>query len=165
MADLPAARAFPETSTPRLPRRGPAALVRQRTEAVSGWVHCFDLGGSARSQLYEVTDPRATIRPSPPRSRSPRLGRPGATVTSVGEQPPDERILSVSELAEESYALCPFCRERVDPCALGVRYGVELHKLPRRGRYEYVDGLGGYFHPHCPMGLVGYAPGEAPKAA
>ena len=71
----------------------------------------------------------------------------------------------MSEPADESHTPCPFCRERVDPDAPGVRHGVELHKIPRRGRYEYVEGLGGYFHPQCPMGLVGYAPRDAPKAA
>jgi len=58
----------------------------------------------------------------------------------------------------ETYTLCPYCRERVEPDEPGVVHAVEILDAPGMGQaYDYIDGMGGFFHTGCPPEAVGYA--------
>jgi hypothetical protein len=47
------------------------------------------------------------------------------------------------------YTLCPRCGRKVDRNADGVHFAVELKRVDSFGRTEYVEGMGGFFHPTC----------------
>jgi hypothetical protein len=66
---------------------------------------------------------------------------------------------------DETYTVCPYCRQRVEPGDPGVLYGVEQKRLKHFRGYDIVDGMGGYFHPGCPMGAVGYVERDAPSSS
>ena len=50
---------------------------------------------------------------------------------------------------DKPHTLCPTCRERIDPDDPGVIYAVEDQRLDTMGGRDYVEGLGGFFHPDC----------------
>jgi hypothetical protein len=61
--------------------------------------------------------------------------------------------------------MCPYCGRRVDPNDNGVTYGVAQVDTPGFGELaDIADGTGGFFHPGCPMGAVGYVPRTLPGA-
>jgi hypothetical protein len=68
--------------------------------------------------------------------------------------------------SQETYTLCPYCRERVDPDESGVVYACEIRDVPGFGEgHHYVDGLGGFFHPGCSPERVGYVRRPDPRKA
>ena len=82
-----------------------------------------------------------------------------------GPQVAQTSAVSNSERMSETYTLCPYCQEKVDPQDSGVRYGVEQVRIDRMGGFDLIDGMGGFFHPGCPMGAVGYVEREVPGSA
>jgi hypothetical protein len=62
----------------------------------------------------------------------------------------------------EIFTVCPYCGQRVEPDDPAVRYGVEQKRLDHFRGSDIVDGMGGFFHPGCPMGAVGYVERDAP---
>jgi hypothetical protein len=64
----------------------------------------------------------------------------------------------------ESFTVCPYCDERVDPNESGVTYAVEVRRIDTMGSTQYVDGMGAFFHPGCPPSAVGYSPRQMPGA-
>ena len=65
---------------------------------------------------------------------------------------------------DESTAVCPCCREPVEPTAADVVYAVHMVDAPGQTR-GWIEGLPAYFHPDCPPELVGYARRQRPAAA
>lgn len=62
----------------------------------------------------------------------------------------------------EIYTLCPYCGERVEPDEPGVVYAVEIREVRTFGGRDFIDGMGGFFHPGCSPEAVGYARRERP---
>jgi hypothetical protein len=47
---------------------------------------------------------------------------------------------------------CPWCGKSVDPNAGGVHYAVQMMRVDTMGpTTEYLEGMGGFFHPHCEL--------------
>jgi hypothetical protein len=66
--------------------------------------------------------------------------------------------------SDETYTLCPYCGERVEPDEPGVVYAAEQRELTAMGpTRQIVDGMGGYFHASCPPEAVGYARRPRPE--
>ena len=59
-------------------------------------------------------------------------------------------------MSDETFTLCPYCREVVEPDGPGVTYAVELKQLDTFGGSEWVEGMGGYFHPGCSSDALGW---------
>jgi hypothetical protein len=47
------------------------------------------------------------------------------------------------------FTLCPRCRQKVEPTDPDVHFAVEMRRIDSFGGTEYVEGMGGYFHPDC----------------
>jgi hypothetical protein len=62
-----------------------------------------------------------------------------------------------------TFKVCPYCDERVEPDEPGVTYAVKPLRMDTLGGSSYVDGLGGYFHPGCSPGAIGWAPRDDPR--
>src|SRR5579864_4806315 len=52
-------------------------------------------------------------------------------------------------LSEEPYTLCPGCGKRVEPKGADVVYAVEIKRIDRMGGFDYVEGMGAFFHESC----------------
>jgi hypothetical protein len=64
---------------------------------------------------------------------------------------------------DETYKLCPYCRQRVDPDEPGVIYAREQVEVVTMGPTRTnVDGEGGFFHPECPPEAIGWVRRERP---
>jgi len=63
---------------------------------------------------------------------------------------------------DETYTVCPYCGRLVEPDDPGVRYGVAQKRIDTMGGTFSVDGMGGFFHPGCPM--VGYVGRDVPNS-
>jgi hypothetical protein len=80
-----------------------------------------------------------------------------------GQRPPRRAHF---HLMDEATAVCPCCREPVEPTAPSVIYAVHMVETPGFGQtHEWIEGLPAYFHPDCPPELVGYARRRRPAAA
>jgi hypothetical protein len=49
----------------------------------------------------------------------------------------------------ETYKVCPSCREVVDPTDHTATYGVELVRADTFRGTDWLEGLGGFFHAGC----------------
>jgi hypothetical protein len=56
----------------------------------------------------------------------------------------------------ETFTLCPYCREVVDPTDPNATYAVELRRADSFGGTDWLEGLGGYFHPGCSPDALGW---------
>jgi hypothetical protein len=69
-------------------------------------------------------------------------------------------------MTEGTFMVCPYCGNRVEPDDEGVVYAREQKDVPGFGQaHDYVDGIGGFFHPGCPPERVGYARRPLPEPA
>jgi hypothetical protein len=65
-------------------------------------------------------------------------------------------------MADESFTVCPVCRERVEPDDPDLVYGFEQVESVGMGPTRHVsDGMGAYFHPACFRVAANYR--EAPR--
>jgi hypothetical protein len=65
---------------------------------------------------------------------------------------------------QETFTVCPYCRERVEPDDPRAIYAVEQVTLTAMGpTRSLVDGMGGYFHDGCSPEAVGYVRRERPR--
>lgn len=69
--------------------------------------------------------------------------------------------------ADETYTLCPRCQRKVVPEDYAVHFAVELQRVDSFGGSDWVEGVGGFFHPACAV-LPGWRPkpypqGDAPE--
>jgi hypothetical protein len=56
-------------------------------------------------------------------------------------------------VSDESFTVCPYCDERVEPDDPNSVYAVEQVEVLTMGpTREIIDGMGGYFHPGVPAG-------------
>jgi hypothetical protein len=63
-----------------------------------------------------------------------------------------------------TYTVCPNCGRRVDRHATGVIYAVERVNMPGFGQErDMINGRGGFFHPGCSPGAIGWVPRDVPK--
>ena len=61
--------------------------------------------------------------------------------------PATATMMATSE-SDTPAGACPYCGELVDPDVPGVTYAVGIR-----------SGVGAFFHPGCPAGVMGYTPG------
>lgn len=65
-----------------------------------------------------------------------------------------------------TFTLCPYCGKIVDPSDPDATYGVEqLRSVTMGPTVTYTDGMGGWFHPGCPMAPVGFVERPRPDEA
>ena len=56
----------------------------------------------------------------------------------------------------ETYIVCPYCREVIDPTDPSATYAVPLTRARTFGGTGWTEGIGGYFHPGCSPAALGW---------
>ena len=66
---------------------------------------------------------------------------------------------------DETFTICPYCEQRVEPDDPGVVYAREQRVIETFGpTREVVDATGGFFHAGCPPEAIGWVRRERPGA-
>jgi hypothetical protein len=67
-------------------------------------------------------------------------------------------------MTEGTFTLCPYCQQRVEPGADGVVYARKQVDAPGFGQgHNFIDGVGGFFHPGCPPERIGWVRRPVPE--